>query len=201
MKTRRTPTGLLFVLYLCHMRLNQTSFFVLLLLAGACRFENDYTPASHLSVERQDLLMNRVIRYMARTPDGVPAEDRMLREHDKHYDEQKTFHRLDALYTDDNAHYFLVSRIAPSLAEKRVAIGGKLTVDENFQISYYEEVFRTWKMVPDTLTRRSMFLFDKMVRGEDLLPYSSSISGNTDYIEFPDERTYFDAERRIWRSR
>lgn len=183
------------------MRLSLLLFFVTLLLTGACRFEHDYTPASHLSPERQDLLMGRIIRYMARTPDGVTPEDRLLREHDKHYDEQQRLHRLDALYTDDNTHYFLVSRIAPSLVEKRVAIGGKLTVDENFLISYYEEVFRTWKMVPDTLSRRSMFLFDKMVRGEDLLPYCSSHSGNTDYIEFPDERTYFDAERRIWRSK
>lgn len=190
-----------FFFYLCDMRLNLCLFFALLLLAGACRMENDYTPASHLSPERQDLLMNRIIRYMARTPDGVSEDDRLLREHDEHYDEQKSFHRLDALYTDDNTHYFLVSRIAPSLTEKRVAIGGKLTVDGDFRISYYEEVFRTWKMVPDTLARRSLFLFDKMVRGEDLLPYYSSNSGNTDYIEFPDERTYYDVERRIWRSR
>jgi hypothetical protein len=183
------------------MRFSLLQFVALLLLTGACSFENDYTPASHLSIERQGLLMSRIIRYMARTPDGVTEEDRMLREHDEHYNEQKSLHRLDGLYTSDNTHYFLVSRIAPSLVEKRVAIGGKLTVDENFQISYYEEVFRTWKMVPDTLAKRSLFLFDKMVRGEDLLPYCSSNSGNTDYIEFPDERTYFDSERRIWRSR
>jgi hypothetical protein len=74
-------------------------------------------------------------------------------------------------------------------------------VDENIRVTYYEEVFRTWKMAPDSLAKRGPLLFNKMVNGEDLVPYYSSRSGNTDYIEFPDDRTYFDTNQRIWRTK
>lgn len=171
------------------------------ILLGSCSGNNDYRPESHLQVVEQDQLMNGVIRYISRSPDGVSPDDRFDPEHDEHYEEQKSAHRLDALFEDDNTYYFLVSRIAPSLTEKRVAIGGKVTMDENMHVQYYEEIFRTWKMEPDTLAKRGLFLFDRMVRGEDLTRYYANKSGNTDYIEFPDDRTYFDTQQRIWRSR
>ncbi len=169
---------------------------------SSCSQNHDYRPESHLSASKQDLMMNRIIRYISRTPDGVSHEDRMNREHDDHYNEQVKLHRLDALYEDDeNKYFFLVSRIAPSLTEKRVAIGGKVTVDKNMRVDFYQEVFRTWKMEPDTLARRGTFLFDLMVRGEDLTMYYASKSGNADYIEFPDDRTYYDTRQRIWRTK
>ena len=156
---------------------------------------------SHLTVVKQDEIMDKIIRYMAKPPEGISFEERFYKGYDDHYLDQRRIHRLDAYYIDDQTHYFMVSRVAPSLTEKRVAIGGKLMLDGNGKLSYYEEVFRTWKMPPDTLSTRSAFLFDKMVSGEDLTPYYSSHSGNADYIEFPDDRTYFDVEKRMWRTK
>jgi hypothetical protein len=177
------------------------ALFIPFLILLSCSFEKSYLPNDHMTVEQQVLFMNRVIRYMSRAPDGVGPEDRFDPTHDEHYTEQLKIHRLDALYKDGETFYFLVSRIAPSLTEKRLAIGGKATVDENIRVTYYEEVFRTWKMAPDSLAKRGPLLFNKMVNGEDLVPYYSSRSGNTDYIEFPDDRTYFDTNQRIWRTK
>jgi hypothetical protein len=168
---------------------------------SSCSSKRNYRPEDHLTVQQQDVLMNRVIRFMAKSPDGISPEDRMNPVHDEHYAEQLSDHRLDALYEEDQTYFFLVSRIAPSLTEKRVAIGGKVSVDKDFRVTYYEEVFRTWKMQPDTLAKRSAFLFDKMVRNDDLTQYYSSRTGNTDYIEFPDERTFYDTNYRIWRTK
>ncbi len=175
-------------------------FLIATILLTGCRFEKDYTPTTHLSPQEQEDLMQRIIRYVARSPEGVLPEQRLESRFDSHYEEQRRSHRLDAYYFDKGVHYFLVSRTAPSLTEKRVAIGGRLEREDG-SITYFEEVFRTWKMEPDLLTQRGAFLFDKMVRGEDLSPYYASRSGNTEYIEFPDERTYYDVQRRIWRSR
>lgn len=171
------------------------------LVASACSFEKDYNPDKHLTVQQQDLLMERIIRYAGHSPDGITVADRFNKQFDTFYEEERRKHRLDALYTDGDGYYFLISRGAPSLKIKSVAIGGKLRADNELRVTYYEEVFRTWKMEPDTLLHRSLFLFDKMVKGEDLSPYYSSRSGNTDYIEFPDDRTYFDTQQRIWRTR
>ena len=173
----------------------------LCLLVISCRLGKDYNPAVHLSPAEQEEIMDKVLRYMAKPPDGISTEERFYRGYDEHYAEQRRIHRLDAYYIDGKTHYFLFSRVAPSLKEKRIAIGGKLELDDQRSLSYYEEVFRTWRLEPDTLVKRSVFLFDKMVREEDLQPYYSSRSGNTDYIEFPDDRTFFDTEKRIWRSR
>lgn len=178
-----------------------SSFLVFSFVLASCSLDKDYKPESHLTVQEQDLFMNRIIRYLSRSPDGVAPEDRLDPAHDQHYAEQMKIHRLDALYGEDHTYFFLVSRVAPSLTEKRVAIGGKATVDENMRITYYEEVFRTWKMEPDSLARRGSFLFDQMVNGKDLSPYYTSRLGNTDYIEFPDDRTYFDTRQRIWRTK
>lgn len=177
----------------------------LLIAAGgfltSCSQHNDYRTETHLTAENQDVFMNRIIRYISRAPDGVAPQDRFNKEYDEHYEAQIGLHRLDALYEDDDTYYFLVSRIAPSMTEKRVAVGGKAEVNKSMRVEYYEEIFRTWKMEPDTLAKRGMFLFDLMVRGKDLKPYYSSRSGNAEYIEFPDDRTYFDTRQRIWRAK
>ena len=145
--------------------------------------------------------MQEIIRYVARSPEGIRPEQRFEQRFDEHYEEQRRLHRLDACYTDGEVQFFLVSRKAPSLTEKRVAIGGLVERDEKGALVYYEGVFRTWKMEPDTLAIRGLFLFDRMVRKEDLTRFYSSKTGNTDYIEFPDDKTYFDTHQRIWRTK
>lgn len=171
-----------------------------LLLLNACTEERDYRPESHLTVPQQEEMMEKVIRYMAKPPDGIQPEERFLETYNDHYQDQRRQHRLDAYYLDGSTAYFLVSRPAPSLTEKRVAIGGAMQEDEK-GLTGYVEVFRTWKMQPDTLAKRSMFLFDLMVEGESLESFYSSKTGNTDYIEFPDDRTYFDSITRMWKAK
>ncbi|MCU0368627.1 MAG: hypothetical protein MUF39_07330, partial [Cyclobacteriaceae bacterium] len=61
--------------------------------------------------------------------------------------------------------------------------------------------FRTWKMVPDTLAKREMILFDKFVKGESLTPYETHNSPDIEFIEFPDEQTYFDKEAKQWKTK
>jgi len=99
---------------------------------------------------------------------------------------------------DGERNYFLISRRAPSLYDRRVATGGYVVFAEDGKGEDYEEVFRTWKMDPDTLVRRGLLLFDKMVDGEDLRPYETRNSGNTDFIEFPDAQTWYDKKSRSW---
>ncbi len=142
-----------------------------------------------------------IIRYIGRLPDGLTFEERFYKSYDSIYQEQAKIHQFDAYFTKGDTHYFLVSRKAPSLADKRVVTGGKFMLGEDHGITGYEEVFRTWKMAPDTLAKREMILFDKFVKGESLEPYESKNSNGTEFIEFPDEHTYFDKATRQWRTR
>jgi hypothetical protein len=174
---------------------------LLVLLAGACGTKNDYQVSTHLTPQQQDEMMWKIIRYVGRAPEGLTFEERFYKPYDSVYQEQAKLHKFDAYFIKGNTHYFLVSRRAPSLVDKRVATGGKFILGDDDKIAEYEEVFRTWKMVPDTLAKREIILFDKFVKGESLAPYETRNSYGVEYIEFPDERTYFDKASKQWKTK
>lgn len=171
--------------------------FAAILLIGCSR--NSYEPSAHLTLQEQDEMLWKVMRYIAQKPEGLSSQEKFYDAYDDYYREQQAKHAIEAWYTESQRHYFLISRAAPSLTEKRVAIGGTLSVAANGEIQEYEEVFRTWKMQPDSLRKKAMLLFDKMVKGESLERYQTRFTAPEEYIEFPDERTYYDKEAREWR--
>jgi hypothetical protein len=161
---------------------------------------SDYNPDNSLSAVEKDKLKMTIIRYVAKAPESVSDEEKFNTEHDTYYRERASMCFLEQYYKMGAAQYFLVTQPAPSLVEKRHATGGKIILNEDGTIAEYEEIFRTWKMVPDTLKERSYFLFDRMVKGESLEPYYTEITGDK-YIEFPDERTYYDKAAREWKTK
>ena len=175
-----------------------TSIFLITVVVG-CSTKNNYQVSEHLTPQQQDEIMWKIIRYIGRAPEGLTFEERFYAPYDSAYREQAKLHKFDAYFIKGDTHYFLVSRKAPSLIDKRVATGGKFVLTKDSVISDYEEDFRTWKMVPDTLTKRGMFLFDKFVNRESLAQYETKNSGGVEYIEFPDERTYFDKASKQWK--
>ena len=177
--------------------------FWLLLVAGVfvqCSNGNDYNPDKSLSALEKDKLKMTIIRYVAKGPENVSDTDKFKSEHDSYYQERSSLCFLEQYYEKGDVQYFLVTQPAPSLVEKRHATGGKIVLNNDGSVSEYEEIFRTWKMAPDTLKKRSYFLFDKMVRGESLEPFYTTVTGDK-FIEFPDERTYYDKSARAWKTK
>lgn len=176
---------------------------VVFLIVAGCAGMPEYKVTEYLTPQQQDQVMSQVIRYLAKPPEGLTFEERFYDAYTSYYNEQQGRHRLDAYYIDENNnHFFLISRPAPSLVEKRVATGGKVKFSNDFKkIEDYEEVFRTWKMVPDTLKVRSLLLFDHMVKGKSIDPYLTKNSNGVEYIEFPDDQVYFDKTARQWRAK
>jgi hypothetical protein len=174
---------------------------IFLTFIAACSTKNNYQVSTYLTPQQQDEMMWKIIRYVGRAPEGLTFEERFYKPYDSIYQEQAKLHKFDAYFIKGGTHYFLVSRRAPSLVDKRVATGGKFVLGDDNKITGYEEVFRTWKMVPDTLAKREMILFDKFVKGESLLPYETRNSNGVEFIEFPDERTYFDKQEKQWKTK
>lgn len=178
---------------------------ILLLALGLCLFtqctnDRKYDPVTYFNPHEKDEMMTKIIRYVAKAPENVGPVEKFKPEHDAYYQERMSQAILERYFVDDEAHYFLVSQPAPSLTEKRHATGGRFNLNPDGSLREYEEVFRTWKMVPDTLHTRSYFLFEKMVNGESLEPYYSSSKGDQ-YIEFPDALTYYDKASRSWKTK
>ena len=150
-------------------------------------------------VTKMDANLWAMMRYLGKPPEGLTPPERFYPGYDSHYVAQMKLHVIDAWYKDGDMNYFLVSRSAPSVTKKRVATGGKVIFDEEGKIKEYEEMFRTWRLAPDTLKKRAIILFDKMVKGEPLRFYETKYSNGLEYIEFPDEVNYFDKEERAWK--
>jgi hypothetical protein len=119
--------------------------------------------------------------------------------YDSFYQQKASQIRFEQYFPKDDYYYFLISQPASSLVEKRHATGGRFQLNDKGEITTYEEIFRTWKMIPDTLRARSYLLFDKMVNAESLEPYYTQNSKGVDYIEFPDETTFYDVNSREWK--
>lgn len=175
------------------------SIFCLSLIVIGCNTNPNYDPSAFLNGKEKDEFIWKIIRYTAKAPDGLLFEERFYPAYDSFYRHQASRHKLEAYYINEkNEHFFLISRPAPSMVEKRVATGGIAIFDEKGNLIEYEEIFRTWKMIPDTLKRRSLMLFDKMVKHEDLSFFLTRNSNGEEYIEFPDDLNYFDKEKRRW---
>ncbi|MGY6558791.1 MAG: hypothetical protein ACXIT9_05870 [Nitritalea sp.] len=175
-------------------------FLSLLGLFSQCQPANPYA-AEQLSSREQHALLLSSIRYLGHLPKKANHDTKFQPVYDTYYSQLALDYTVDAYFQDDAYEYFLASRIAPSLKVKKVATGVKIQRNADGQLLYYEEVFRTWKFEEEELLEKGLFLFGKMVRGEDLTPFLPQHSGEEEYIEFPDQRVYFDVEARRWQVR
>ncbi|MEO5977162.1 MAG: hypothetical protein ABIS36_16595 [Chryseolinea sp.] len=176
----------------------------ILLFAGltltviTCKRDDRYAPDKYLSEEAQKRLIRESVYYSTKLPPNGSEETKFSSEFDWYYDAAAQETELLKYYkSDDGIDYFLVGREARSINPMREGIGGKVKYDAAGKMTEYEEIFRTWKLVDDTLTKRGSLLFDRMVRGNDLTMYYSKFQGDR-YIEFPDGRYYFDKVSRHW---
>jgi hypothetical protein len=177
--------------------------FSLLLFAAACSTgSSTETLGEKPSEELEKELITAIIRFIGRLPSNATQATKSEARFDEHYERLIEQHRIDLYHRDENSGhaYLLVSVPARSLYEKWAGTGVHLHIIGD-SIAYYEEVFRTWKMPEAELAEKGALLFTKMVKGEDLSPYYPQNSGKEEFIEFPDENTFYDREKRQWVSK
>jgi hypothetical protein len=171
-------------------------------LFSSCDIGNKYAAQKTLSPTEQDTLLWKVIRYVGHSPKGATHQDKWDARFDAHYRKEITAkeYSIPFYYIDKTTgkHYFTIQRIAPSKKRKFVITAGTLKYDEAGKITEYEEVFRTWKMEEEELHRKTLILFEKMIKGEDLSSYYPQNS-EEEWIEFPDKLNYYDKETRQWK--
>lgn len=172
----------------------------LLIILFQCNKEQTYDPDASLTEKEKDRILMSVIRYLAKAPENVSNAEIFDNKYDAYYQQRASQCRFEKYLKKADEHFFLISQPAPSLTEKRHATGGRVVFDSKGNLVEYEEVFRTWKLVPDTLRKRSAVLFEGMVKGESLEPYLTKNS-QKEYIEFPDDRTIYNKARRIWETK
>ena len=143
---------------------------------------------------------HKLIRFVGRKPEDASHENKFHPYFDKFYENQVNQHELIAYHKNENKAFFVFTRIAPSVHLKKVAIGGYAQFDSNGELKNIVQLFRSWKLIPDSLQKRVELLFPLMVKGESLAPYYTENIGNTEYIEFPNNEVWYDVEKRRWTS-
>ena len=165
---------------------------------------NDIKPDSYLSAAQQDSFKQSVIHYVAKMPKKANHENKKDSAFAEYYDDQAEKFELKNYWVDKKSgyNYFLLTRTAPSLAEKFVSTGGRLLYSAaKDSIVEYEEIFRTWKMPKEELDKISEMLFREMIAGKDLSRYYPENSGEEYIIEFPGNGVVFDKAQRRWITR
>jgi hypothetical protein len=152
-----------------------------------------------LSSDDMNAFKAAIIRYVGRKPEDASHENKFDPYFDEHYEEQVEIHNLEFYAQKQDSTYFILTRIAPSLELKRVAIGGFAVINTD-GVMELEEVFRTWKRTPEELKPINELLFSKLLSGVDLSPYYTKNMGLDAYIEFPSDEVWYDHASHTWMS-
>lgn len=159
-------------------------------------------PDQFLTPKEQSEFKYSIVRYV----DDLARNANHSNKFDTIYNSEylKRAAKMDLLfYYNDSINkivFFAVTKIAPSLKLKKVATVGQIKYGKDYDIVFYEEGFRTWKMEPTELREKTQLLFTKYVKGEDLSEFYTVNSNPKFYIEFPDELTTFDTLSRSWKN-
>lgn len=163
----------------------------------SCKEKDVYDPSKYLSAQTQDSLVYNTLRYSAKLPPTATHATKFNQGFNHYYRSLMPDHKLQCYYPNDSVNYFLITRQARSVTPMREGIGGKIKIDSKGNLLLYEETFRTWKMNADSLERRGRKLFNALVKGQDLSKYYTRHQRDR-YIEYPDNRFYFDKTERRW---
>ncbi|MDR6966649.1 hypothetical protein J2X31_000647 [Flavobacterium arsenatis] len=176
--------------------------FFLLLFTSCKKDPKNIDPNAYLTAEAQEEFKYSIIRHADRLVKKATHQTKFDSIFDEEYKEKAESSNLLYYYIDKQTgvHYFALTKIAPSLIVKRVATVGKIEYDKEGGIASYEEGFRTWKMEEPELNEKTATLFEKYIEGEDLSSYYTANSKGEFYIEFPDDKTYYDKEERLWKN-
>jgi hypothetical protein len=167
----------------------------------SCKKEILSNPSDYLTNEENLAFKENIVRYFEGLPKNVSHEKKWDTINNSYYQRKVKEAELIHYYkNEDGFIFFAISKIAPSLKLKKVATIGKLKIEKD-SIVYYEEICRTWKMELPELNLKSKILFDKIVLGKNIEEYYTKNSQPEFWIEFPDDLTYYDTEKRVWKNK
>lgn len=177
--------------------------FGFVLTGVGCTHNKEVEPAHYLDDAAQEAFKYKVIKYAGKLAPKATETSKFDKAFEIYYKNLASTHDLMAYYPDEASGitYFMLSRIAPSLYVKKIAIGGRLKSDQKGNITFYEEGFRTYKMEPEVLREKALEIFRQYIQEKSLEKYLYKNSQPEEWIEFPDENTWYDTTRRQWQTK
>jgi transposase len=148
-------------------------------------------------------LLDSLMPYIAKKPDTVAFANRFDAVNKPYYDQQKS----DKSYAfthyakvNDGYEYVMVKRLEPSLKHNKfsaVCVRFKRLPNGQIQAESLEELFWTWKMLPEQLAEKSDVLFDLAINQQSLSDYEPE-KAQDEWIEFPGNGVEYDIKTHTW---
>lgn len=160
---------------------------------SACK--DNYAPETYLSAGAKDSTLADIITYLYIKPNGATNQDRFDLRFRSYYVQQLDKFELVYYYiSKDGLHYFFVFRPARGLQGVTRGAGGVFKKDPSGKITAFREVFNTPIANKEELVKRGRELFLYMLKNGNVDGYKR----NPDYIQWPDETTYYDTLNYQW---
>lgn len=159
----------------------------------ACK--DKYDADSYFENQSKDSLLADIITYIYVRPQYAEWNTRFDARFRKYYVSQLGKFNFEKYYRDDQGiHYYYIIRPARSSQGNIRGVGGKFTLDENGKINSFKEIFNTPVASLSELQQRGKELFLKMIKDGNVDDYLK----HPDYIEWPNDLTYYDTLRHEW---
>jgi hypothetical protein len=154
-----------------------------------------YDVSSYYNRSEQDSLLADIITYIYVRAPYAEWDTRFEPKFRKYYVSQLRDFKFDRYYRDEKGtHYYYIIRPARSAEGNIRGVGGKFSLNASGKIVSFEEMFNTPVASLVDLQNRGRELFARMIKSGNVDDYLS----HPDYIEWPDEMTYYDTLKHEW---
>jgi hypothetical protein len=148
-------------------------------------------------------LLDSVLPYIAKKADTVAFDKRFEAVNKPYYDQQKiekSYAFTHYAKSNDGYEYVMVKRMEPSLKHNKfsaVCMRFKRLPNGGIKAESFEELFWTWKMLPEQLAEKSDVLFDLAINHKPLSDYEPE-KAQDEWIEFPGNGVVYDIKTHTW---
>ena len=155
----------------------------------------EYDPLNTFDASQRDSLLTDLITYIYVKPSGADQQTKFSSEFRQRYVEQlPKFKWLRHHLEESGEHYFYLIRPARNVHGHKRGVCGKFRLDEAGKIIDFEELFNTPMIPEEEAVKKGEEMFAWLVKKGDFKKYYL----NKEYIEFPDERSFYDKKLLEW---
>ena len=169
---------------------------IMMITLAACKDEKKpYRFNNYYSQQIRDTLLVEMVTLIGKKPKTADYLTRHEPRFRNYYTQLADSFSIVFFHQADDTCYFYMVRPARSVRGNTRGVGGKLTLDADHKIDYFEESFNTPIYPREELERIGWRLFRELIEKRSI----SGLLWNVDYIEWPDDRLQYDVEKREWR--
>ncbi len=164
----------------------------LLALLACTANKKDTIDGYHNEAESKKILA-QVVRYNYYN-EGIPPQDRFQETYNEKYEKVlPSFSIYKYAIGKDDFQYFVLYRLHHK--DKHRAVGGRLKINDQNRIVFYEEIFATPLLPKSELDPKSDFLFDELVKHGKI---QDDFLKMRQYVEWPNENQKYDTVKHEW---